>query len=177
MGESQLKEQVKTQWERLDVKGHNLINGILTAGTEEVQWPANTEPKFQKKKTAKMIRLAYDTKTKWYIYNGTGIVASGKPIRLELSQAFLHFCYHPDRKECIKVDPLTGREVSVKYIVTVAQCHWICERNFTVIALLAYATERAQVTGNNFDVKYEGHQNCSKTLCMHILRVFCYHQM
>ena len=23
----------------------------------------------------------------------------------------------------------------------------------------------------NFDVKYEGHQNCSKTLSMHILRV------
>ena len=23
----------------------------------------------------------------------------------------------------------------------------------------------------NFDVKYEGHQNCSKTLFMHILRV------
>ena len=24
----------------------------------------------------------------------------------------------------------------------------------------------------NFDVKYDGHQNCSKTLSMHILRVF-----
>ena len=24
----------------------------------------------------------------------------------------------------------------------------------------------------NFDVKHEGHQNCSKTLSMHILRVF-----
>ena len=23
----------------------------------------------------------------------------------------------------------------------------------------------------NFDIKYEGHQNCSKTLSMHILRV------
>ena len=27
----------------------------------------------------------------------------------------------------------------------------------------------------NFDVKYEGHQNCSKTLSMHILRVFGHH--
>ena len=27
----------------------------------------------------------------------------------------------------------------------------------------------------NFDVKYEGHQNCSKTLFMHILRVFGHH--
>ena len=29
----------------------------------------------------------------------------------------------------------------------------------------------------NFDVKYEGHQNCSKTLSMHILRVFGDHHM
>ena len=29
----------------------------------------------------------------------------------------------------------------------------------------------------NFDVKYEGHQNCSKTLSMHIFRVFGHHHM
>ena len=29
----------------------------------------------------------------------------------------------------------------------------------------------------NFDIKYEGHQNCSKTLCMHILRFFGHHHM
>ena len=29
----------------------------------------------------------------------------------------------------------------------------------------------------NFDVKYKGHQNCSKTLSMHILRVFGHHDM
>ena len=29
----------------------------------------------------------------------------------------------------------------------------------------------------NFDVKYEGHQNCSKTLSMHIMRVFGDHHM
>ena len=29
----------------------------------------------------------------------------------------------------------------------------------------------------NFDVKYEGNQNCSKTLSMHILRVFGHHHM
>ena len=29
----------------------------------------------------------------------------------------------------------------------------------------------------NFDVKYEGHQNCSKILSMHILRVFGHHHM
>ena len=29
----------------------------------------------------------------------------------------------------------------------------------------------------NFDIKYEGYQNCSKTLSMHILRVFGHHHM
>ena len=29
----------------------------------------------------------------------------------------------------------------------------------------------------NFDIKYEGNQNCSKTLSMHILRVFGHHHM
>ena len=29
----------------------------------------------------------------------------------------------------------------------------------------------------NFDIKYEGHQNCSKTLSMHISRVFGHHHM
>ena len=29
----------------------------------------------------------------------------------------------------------------------------------------------------NFDVKYEGHQNCSKTLSLHILRVYGHHHM
>ena len=29
----------------------------------------------------------------------------------------------------------------------------------------------------NFDIKYEGHQNCSKTLSMHILRVYGHHHM
>ena len=29
----------------------------------------------------------------------------------------------------------------------------------------------------NFDVKYEGHENCSKTLSMHIWRFFGHHHM
>ena len=28
-----------------------------------------------------------------------------------------------------------------------------------------------------FDVRYEGHQNCSKALSMHIFRVFGHHHM
>ena len=101
-GESRLKEQVKTQWERLDMEGRNVINGILTARTEEVEWPTNTEPKFQKKKTAKPIRTAYDSKMRRYIYSDTSTVPQGKPIKLELSEAFLHICYHQIEKSTSK---------------------------------------------------------------------------
>ena len=90
-GESHLKERAKTQWDRLDVEGRNLINGILTAETEEIEWPTNTEPKFPKKRTAKTIRMAYDSKTKKYIYNNPSTMALSKAIRLELSEAFFSF--------------------------------------------------------------------------------------
>ena len=47
------------------------------------------------------------------------------------------------------IDTPAGQEADAKYIVTVANCHWIYKRNITVVALLAYATQRAQVAGNN----------------------------
>ena len=69
--------------------------------------------------------------TKRYIYNDTSTVAPGEPIRLELLEAFFHFCYHPERKEHIKIDTPAGWETGAKYIVTVSNCHWIRERNIT----------------------------------------------
>ena len=96
--------------------------------------------------------MAYGSKTRKYIYNNTGTIASGEPIKVELSEAFIHFCYHPERKEYIKINPPAGQEASAKYIVTVSNCHWIRERNITVIALLTYATQRAQVAGNNLKI-------------------------
>ena len=127
------------------MEGCSLINEILTVETEKVEWPANAEPKFMKKKTSKAIRSAYDSKMKRYIYNDTSTMAPGEPIRLELSEAFFHFCYHPERKEHIKIETLAGQETGTKYVVIVSNCHWIWERNITVIALLTYATQRAQV--------------------------------
>ena len=53
VAESHLKEKAKYQWDRLDVEGRDLINGILTAETEEGEWPANAEPKFTKKENSK----------------------------------------------------------------------------------------------------------------------------
>ena len=60
-----------------------------------------------------------------------------------------HFCYQPERKEYIKIDTPPGQEAGTRYVVTVSNCHWVCERNITVIALLAYTAQRAQVAGNN----------------------------
>ena len=50
-GKKILKEQAKTQWERFDVEC--LINRILTAEMEEIEWPANKVPKFLKKENNK----------------------------------------------------------------------------------------------------------------------------
>ena len=41
------------------------------------------------------------------------------------------------------------QEAWAKYVITVSNCHYIHERNITVVALLAYATQRAQVARNN----------------------------
>ena len=76
-------------------------------------------------------------------------MAPGEPIRLELKDTFFHFCYHPERKEHIKIDTPARLEADAKYVVTVSNCHWIHERNVTVVALLAYANQRAQVARNN----------------------------
>ena len=110
VGESHQKEKANLQWDRLDMEGHSLINKILTAETKKVEWPDNAEPKFTKKRTAKAIRMAYNSKTKRYIHNDTSTLAPSKPIRLELSEAFFHFCYYPERKEYIKIDTPPGRE-------------------------------------------------------------------
>ena len=77
------------------------------------------------------------------------MVAPGEPIRLVLADAFFNFCYHPERKEHIKIDTPARPETDAKYVVTVSNCHWIHERNVTVVAILAYTTQRAQEARNN----------------------------
>ena len=131
MGEGQLKEQAKHQWDRLDAEGRRIINEILTATPEKVEWSEDTELKFTKKRTTRAIRSAYDTKTKRYTYYDNNIVAPGDPIRLELADAFFHFCYHPERKEHINIDTPARPEADAKYIVTVSNCHWIRERMYS----------------------------------------------
>ena len=86
------------------------------------------------------------------MYYDNNIVALGEPIRLELADAFFHFCYHPERKEHIKIDTPARLEADAKYVVTVSNYHWICKRNVTVVALPAYANQRAQVARNNLKI-------------------------
>ena len=157
VGEGQLKEQAKHQWDRLDAEGHRIINEILTATPKKVEWPEDTEPKFTKKRITRAIRSVYNTKTKRYTYYDNNIVAPGDPIRLELADSFFHFCYHPERKEHIKIDTSARLEADAEYIVTVSNCHWIHERNVTVVTLLAYATQRAQVARNNLKQSLKKH--------------------
>ena len=112
-------------------------------------WPEGAEPKFTRKRTPKATRVAYDTKTKRYTYQDNNAVAAGEPIRLETSDAFFHFGYHPERKEYIRIKSQTRLETDAKYVTTVSSCHWIRERSVTVIALLTYATWNAQITQNH----------------------------
>ena len=100
-------------------------NKILRAKAEKVEWPEDEEPKFTRKRTTKATRVAYNTKTKKYTYHDNKVVAAGEPIRLEISDSFFHFCYHPERKEHIKINTPARLEADAKYVITVFNCHWI----------------------------------------------------
>ena len=39
LGEGQLREQAKKQWERIDAEGHKIINDLLVADKERTLWP------------------------------------------------------------------------------------------------------------------------------------------
>ena len=52
-GESQLREQAKKQWEKIDAEDHKIINDLIVADKERTVWPENTEPKFMGKKRCK----------------------------------------------------------------------------------------------------------------------------
>ena len=108
--------------------------------------------KFTRKKPAKATRVACDTKLKKYMYFDKRVVADGEPIRLEIPDSFIYFCYHLDRKEYIKIDMPNRNEAHAKYVVTVASCHWMQERNITVLAVLSYAIQNAQLTKTNMKI-------------------------
>ena len=60
---------------------------------------------------------------KRYMYHDNNVVAAGEPIRLETSDTFFYFCYHPERKEYIRIkSPMrleTDPSVSQQYPVAI----------------------------------------------------------
>ena len=96
-GEGQLREQAKKQWEKIDAEGHKIINNLLVADTERTRWPENTEPKFTRKKGAKLIKVAFDTKIKKYMlaHKRKEEVPVEEPIRLDIPDSYIYFSFHP----------------------------------------------------------------------------------
>ena len=140
-GEGQYREQAKKQWEKLDVEGRKIINELIVADKDRTIWPENTEPKFTRKKGAKLIKVAFDTKSKKYThaYEEKEEVPVKEAIRLDIPNAHIYFCFHPTKNEYVVIDAPNRQEPNTKYIITAPLCHWIRERSITVSALLSYA--------------------------------------
>ena len=96
-GEGQFRKQAKKQWEKPDAEGHKIINDLLVADKDRTAWPENTEPKFTGKKGEKLIKVAFDTKSKKYIhaYKKKEEVPVEEAIRLDIPDANIYFCFHP----------------------------------------------------------------------------------
>ena len=123
-GESQLMEQAKKQWEKIDVEGCKIINDLITEDKERTVWPENTEPKFTGKKGTKMTRVTYDTKTKKYTHQEKAVPA-GELIRLDIPDSYIYFSFHPTKNEYVMIDLPNRHEPDAKFVVTAPFCHWI----------------------------------------------------
>ena len=144
-GESQLMEQTRKQWEKIDAEGRKIFNDLITEDTERTVWPENMEPKFTGRKGAKM---TYDTKAKRYTYQ-ENTVPAGELIRLDIPDSYIYFSYHPTKQKYIMIDAPNRHEPNAKFIVTAPFCHWIRDRNIKVLALLLYTIRNAHSTRSN----------------------------
>ena len=140
-GEGQYREQAKKQWEKLDAEGRKIINDLILADKDRTVWPENTEPKFTRKKGAKLIKVAFNTKSKKYThaYKEKEEVPVEEVIRLDIPDAHIYFCFYPTKNEYVMIDAPNRWQPNAKYVVTAPFCHWIQERSITVSALLSYA--------------------------------------
>ena len=172
VGESHLMEQAKKQWEKLDAEGHKIINNLLTADTERTAWPENMEPKFTRKKGAKMMKVAYETKANRYTYQEKTVPA-GELIRLDIPNSYIYFSYHLMKKVYVVINAHNRLKPDTKYIVTAPYCHWIRERNITVLALLSYAVCNTHLTRGNVQ-KAIKESPTEETLVQRIAEQECY---
>ena len=150
-GEGQFREQAEKQWEKLDTEGHKIINNLLVSDKDRTVWPENTEPKFTGKKGTKLIKVAFNTKTKKYtqLYEEKEEVPVKEPIRLDIPDSYIYFSFHPTKNEYVMIEALNRQEPNAKYVVTAPFCHWIRERNITVSTLLSYANRITHTARGN----------------------------
>ena len=80
------------------------------------------------------------------------------------------------KKEYIKIDAPTRQKPDAKYIVTAPYCHWIQERNVTVLALLTYTTQNTQVTWSNVKSAIK-EAPTEEVLCQRIAEHECYTEL
>ena len=150
LGEGQLREQAKKEWERIDMEGHQIINDLIVADKERTVWLENTEPKFTGKKGTKLIKVAFDTKIKRYTHVHKGKeVPVEEPIRLNIPDSYIYFSFHPTKNEYVMIDAPIRQEPDANYIITAPCCHWIRERNITVSVLLSYTIRIAHTARGN----------------------------
>ena len=126
-GEGQYREQAKKQWEKLDVEGCKIINDLIVADKDRTIWLENTEPKFTGKKGAKLIKVAFDTKSKKYMhtYKEKEEVPVDEVIRLDIPDVHIYFCFHRTKNEYVVIDAPNRQEPDAKYIITAPHRHWI----------------------------------------------------
>ena len=105
-GEGQYREQAKKQWEKLDAEGRKIINDLIVVDKDRTIWPENTEPKFTGKKGTKLIKVAFDTKSKKYThaYEEKEEVPVNEVIRLDDPDAHIYFCFHPTKTKYVVID-------------------------------------------------------------------------
>ena len=130
------------------------------------------EPKFTRKKGAKMTKVAYDTKAKRYTYQEK-TVPVGELIKLHIPNSYIYFSYYPAKKEYVMIDTQNRLEPDTKYIVTAPYCHWIRERSITVLALLSYTVCNTHLTRDNIQ-KAIKETLTEETLCQRIAKQECY---
>ena len=97
--EGQYREQARNQWEKLDAEGCKIINDLIVADKDRTTWPENTEPKFTGKRGVKLIKVAFNKKSKKYMhtYKEKEEVPIKEAIRLDIPDAHIYFCFHPTK--------------------------------------------------------------------------------
>ena len=115
----------------------------------------------------------YNTKLKKYTHNDSNIVSASKPMRLELGNAFIYFCYHPEKKKYIKINNPPSQHICTKYVTIPMNYHLLCKRDITVVAFLTPAAQRAKVANTMLKVVIKD-AHTEEIVCTRIVEHRCY---